>query len=400
MKQRNKLKILRFINSNPKWREVLSSSPYHITIKDYEGYTLLKYNQLFCDFNQQMVREARSLIIKKVGYRYIPVAIPFTKFFAVGDPHAKHDLQKLYKCKKWYITEKIDGSIIIVWWDNGMWHTSTSGTISAYNAPLQFPMNGLNTYGELFDYASQGKIDYSKLDKRYTYIFELVGMENKVIVPYEHEDIYYLGKRNNYTLYETSYFEDDLKGVEKCKRPRIHTIEFTNNPKDWLKVEIDDVNQKGELKFQHFEGVVLGNKNLIYRVKIKSNAYLQLASQKGNGIFTPKRILVSILEEKDDDILSAFPEYKPQFDTIRRLLCVYITQLKSELQKPEYFNKDKKELAKLIQNNPHKWLIFKAVGIQYNNMNEEEQAAFLESAIYSLHISNLLNNIGVDNDGE
>ena len=109
MKTRNKLKILRFINSNHNWRKILSSPPYNLMFRDFNGYILIKYNQLFSDFKQQMVREARGFIIKKVGCKYIPVCIPFTKFFCVGDPNAKKDLQKLYHRKQWHIEQKIDG---------------------------------------------------------------------------------------------------------------------------------------------------------------------------------------------------------------------------------------------------------------------------------------------------
>ena len=60
-----KFKILRFINSNPNWRTILSSSPYNLIIKDLGDCTLIKYNQLFSDFKEPMVREARGIIIQK-----------------------------------------------------------------------------------------------------------------------------------------------------------------------------------------------------------------------------------------------------------------------------------------------------------------------------------------------
>ena len=50
MKNKLKLKILRFINSNHNWRAVLSAPPYNLMFRDFDGYTLIKYNQLFSDF--------------------------------------------------------------------------------------------------------------------------------------------------------------------------------------------------------------------------------------------------------------------------------------------------------------------------------------------------------------
>ena len=100
MKYRNKFKILRFINSNHDWRAILTAPPYNLILRDFGDYTLIKYNQLFSNFKEDMVKEARGLIIKKVGRKYTPVCIPFTKFFCVGDPNAKRDLQKLYHRKQ------------------------------------------------------------------------------------------------------------------------------------------------------------------------------------------------------------------------------------------------------------------------------------------------------------
>ena len=99
----SKLKVLKFINSNPDWRKILSSSPYNLMFRDFDGYTLIKYNQLFSNFKETMVKESRGFILKKEGYKYKLVCMPFTKFFCVGDPNAKNDLRKLYHRKEWYI---------------------------------------------------------------------------------------------------------------------------------------------------------------------------------------------------------------------------------------------------------------------------------------------------------
>ena len=70
MKNKLKLKILRFINSNHNWRAILSAPPYNLMFRDFDGYTLIKYNQLFSDFKEPMVREARGIIIQKKGRKF------------------------------------------------------------------------------------------------------------------------------------------------------------------------------------------------------------------------------------------------------------------------------------------------------------------------------------------
>ena len=390
MKTRNKFKILHFINSNSDWRKILSSSPYNLMFRDFDGYTLIKYNQIFSDFKEEMVREARGLIIKKVGTKYIPVCIPFTKFFCFGDPNAQSDLYKLYHKKQWCIEEKIDGSLIKLWYDNNKWHISTSGTIHAKDAPVQFEMKGITNYEELFLYASKDKIDWDKLDKQYTYLFELIGLENKVIVPYEIEDVYYLGRRNNYTFYEVPYMKDDCVGVEKCKRPKYKVIDVVDNPKKMMKQlqqEVDNLTKEDE----HFEGYVVSDRSLKTRVKMKSSKYMELFFQKGNGVFTPRKILLMILDQKDDDVISSFPEYKPQFDTIRRALCEWLENVKSDLRYMDNTTwETKKDFAEWAKQTTNSMITFAAYNQDY------WADGWLEDKVRSIQIDNLVKYIGIE----
>lgn len=391
MKDRLKLKILRFINSNHNWRAILSAPPYNLMIRDFDGYTLIKYSQLFSSFKEDMVKEARGFIIKKVGYKYIPVCMPFTKFFCVGDPNAKNDLYKLYHRKQWHVEEKIDGSLIKLWYDDDRWHISTSGTIHAKNAPVQFEMKDITNYEELFLYASKDKIDWDRLDKHYTYLFELVGLENKVIVPYEVEDVYYLGRRNNYTFYEVPYMKDDCVGVEKCKRPKYKVIDVVDNPKKMMKQlqqEVDNFTKEDE----HFEGYVVSDESLKTRVKMKSTQYMELFFQKGNGIFSPRKILLMILDQKDDDVLSSFPEYKPKFDEVRRAFCVWLEAVKSDLRYMDARNwDDRKKFAEWAKGTTCPSIVFNA----FNN-EERLDGDWLEKQVRRIQISNLAIQIGIE----
>lgn len=392
MKNKLKLKILRFINSNHNWRAILSAPPYNLMFRDFDGYTLIKYNQLFSDFKEPMVREARGFIIKKEGHKYKLVCMPFTKFFCVGDPNAKNDLRKLYHRKEWYIEEKIDGSLIKLFYDNGKWNVSTSGTINAKDAEVQFKMKDINNFKELFDYASKDKINYDRLDKQYTYMFELVSLENKVIVPYEIEDVYYLGRRNNYTLRETPYFEDECIGVERCKRPKCRIVKVNKNPKKVMKELQKEVNSFTK-EHEHFEGYVISDRSLKTRVKMKSTQYMELFFQKGNGIFSPRKILLMILDQKDDDVLSSFPEYRPKFDMVRRALCIWLENVKNDLKYMDTHTwEDKKSFAEWAKTTTNASIIFAAYGQDY------WAEGWLEDKVRKIRIENLTKYIGVEGD--
>lgn len=387
-----KFKILRFINSNPNWRTILSSSPYNLIIKDLGDCTLIKYNQLFSDFKEPMVREARGIIVQKKGRKYRLVRIAFTKFFCVGDPNAKRDLYKLAHRKQWFVEEKIDGSLItLAWWDN-KWHVSTSGNIDAYKAPLSFANGDIQNFGKLFEYASKGKIDYKQLNKRFTYIFELVGLENKVVVPYEVEDIYYLGRRNNNTLLEVPYFKDNCAGVEDCKRPKCRVIDISKNPKKIIKELQREVNSFTKDQ-EHFEGYVISDSSLKTRVKMKSSKYLELSLQKGDGVFSARKILLMIKDHKDDDVLSSFPEYKPQFDDIRNKLSNWMIELKNDIDEMKSLKfESRKDLAMWAKEKSFSSILFAA----YNTENSDMD--WIEKEVYKIKIDNLLMYIGVRKD--
>ena len=388
----SKLKVVRFINTHPNWRAILSAPPYNLMFRDFDGYTLIKYNQLFSDFKEPMVREARGIIIQKKGRKYRLVRIAFTKFFCVGDPNAKRDLYKLAHRKQWFVEEKIDGSLItLAWWDN-KWHISTSGSIDAYKAPLSFSNGDIQNFGRLFEYASKDKIDYDRLDKRYTYMFELVGLENKVIVPYEKEDVYYLGRRDNYTLLEIPYFDDDCAGVEKCKRPKCRIVKVNKNPKKAMKELQKEVNSFTK-EHEHFEGYVISDRSLKTRVKMKSTQYMELFFQKGNGIFSPRKILLMILDQKDDDVLSSFPEYRPKFDMVRRALCIWLENVKNDLRYMDTHTwEDKKSFAEWAKTTTNASIIFAAYGQDY------WADGWLEDKVRKIRIENLTKYIGVEED--
>ena len=391
---KKRYKIIKFINEHKNWRQILTSEPYNLKVKEDDNYILLKYNQLFSDLTNPLVQEARGIIIKKEKGKYKPVCLPFTKFFALRDPNAKNAIYKLCHQKKWLLEQKIDGSLIKLWYDNNKWHVSTNGSIDAYKAEITLKVNDINTYGQMFDLASKNKIDYTLLDKNFTYMFELVGLENKVVVPYEKEDIYYLGKRNNYSFIETSYYEDDCRGVEGCKRPQCSIIEVKSPKKDlnYIQNMTDNLTKDDE----NFEGFVVSDINLKSRIKVKSKEYMELFAIKGNGVFTNKKILLLILDSKDDDVISSFPEFKNQFDSVRRALCIWLEKVKKDLKYLDCHTwENQRDFAEWAKNTTCSSIIFAA-----KKTGNHWQDGWLENQVKNIRLENLLKNIGMEDNND
>ena len=68
------LKVLEFIKAHKNWEELLSQAPYYIKVyRDVmfdHNLVMLKYNQLDSDFNEEIVRECRGLILDEDSLAY------------------------------------------------------------------------------------------------------------------------------------------------------------------------------------------------------------------------------------------------------------------------------------------------------------------------------------------
>lgn len=388
-KQRKELEVLKLINQNSNWEDILSSSPYNLIIKQKGDFVLLKYSSIEpkSDMSNPIVQECRGLILKKDFFeltsnpsipQYKVASMRFTKFFNYGQEEAAI-LE--FPCEA---SEKIDGSLIGVWHDNNTgWHVSTSGNIDAEDAPIN--TGEYKSYRDIFNLAWDDNF-FDMLSKDCTYMFELVSPFTKLVVPYKETKLYLLAIRNNITLEE---FDRSYLSIiaEQLFGDKISV------PKSYMCKNIEEIqNAVNELtdNDENFEGFVLCDKNF-NRIKLKSAIYTNLFFIRGEGVFSNKKILKLIMDEQDDDVIAYFPEYKEQFDRIRRGLSLFITHLKSLLSDGEKLYKlDKKEFAENIKIYKYKDILFKAYGSDYWNLKEEFQADFLKNYVENIAISKLL----------
>lgn len=383
----NKLKVLDFINKNIDWERKLSSPPYNLIIKQKYPFILLKYNQIESDMSNEIVQECRGLILKQINIalarnplipQYKVASMRFVKFFNYGQKEAA---RLSFPCE---VSEKIDGSLIGVWYDNEYgWQVSTSGNIDAEDSPVIF--GEYKSYRDIFDKAWDNKF-FDEMNKNCTYIFELVSPYTRIIVPYKEISLYLLSIRNNITLEEEA--RDEIPFIakklfgDKIKTPQ----SFKCNSIEEVKSFVNNLTIESE----NFEGFVLCDNNF-NRIKLKSPAYMELFFIKGEGIFSEKKIIKLILEGQDDDVLGYFPEYKEDFDKIRRGLSLLIAHFKDLLNKGEkYKSLNKKDFAIWAKEFQYNNLLFKAYGANYWEKDEENKAAFLKQYVENITISKLV----------
>jgi hypothetical protein len=276
-------------------KEILEKEPYFIKVTDDEKYYILKYTQYNSDMNNDIVKQCRGTILRKSDNKI--VCMPFDKFFNYGEENAQVEN---FDFNSMTSLEKIDGSLLKVWFDE-KWHVSTNGTINAKNAEA---VAGLCSYYDIFmnaikRYYIDETLFFNSLNKEYTYLFELVSPITKIVVNYDETDIYYLASIHNETKEEKVF---DIR---------------VNRPKSYSFKSLNDIIDNAEKLPFNEEGYVVKDK-YNNRLKIKSPAYVAAHTMAANGNISKERLFQFIREEKVDDFISFFPEYKKQIDSIKK----------------------------------------------------------------------------------
>lgn len=106
---------------------------------------------------------ARGLILDDA--RQIVAATPFPKFFNIGER------DQIIPDLAFETFEKVDGSLIIIFWHAGSWRTATKGSLSSEQA--------------LWAQREIAPLDLSALTCGTTYLAEAIYPENRIVVHYE-----------------------------------------------------------------------------------------------------------------------------------------------------------------------------------------------------------------------
>lgn len=296
------LALIQFIKKHDNWEELLTQNPYYLKMNRDNGFILFKYDQIKSDFSLDIVKESRGIILREDTLEI--VCYPFNKFFNVDEIYAdKIDWNTSE------IQEKIDGSLIKLWYKNG-WKVSTNSTIDAFKCELNNDIGKYKTFGDLFQsvICEISRDIISTLNSNYTYMFELISPYNKVVISYPKPDIYHIGTRDNITGKEINC---DI-GIQKPKTYKLKTEQ--------------EVKLAAENLSFNEEGYVVVDKDY-NRVKIKSLAYVNAHKLVNNHIINNEKVLDLIRQNEQDEFLSYFPEYKKDFERINKSYNIFKTYM-------------------------------------------------------------------------
>lgn len=310
------LKLITFIKENPNWEEILQQKPYCLKIKRKNNVILFMYSQNDSNFHNEIVRECRGLILEDKTFK--PLCVPFFKFANYGESYAD-----IIDWTTAQVQEKIDGSIIKLWYYNNEWCVSTNGNIDARESIMA--NSEFNNFYDLFTKACENiNFSFDSLDIKNTYIFELTSIFNKIVILYEGISITHIGTRDNNTLEE---LDIDI-GIRKPRKFNLTSLEKCLETAKML-----PFNQ---------EGYVVVDKNW-KRNKIKSPSYVAAHHfLKGNP--DDEKLLDIIKQNNQEEFLTYYPEFSERVNNIKNRFEDFIIEMENISQTLQKFE-TRKEFA-------------------------------------------------------
>ena len=268
-------------------------------------------------------RAARGIIFDKTTCQV--VARPFPKFFNLGEM-PETELSKLPIEGVYEVTEKMDGSLGIIYYHGDAWHVATRGSFESEQA--QKAEEILKKY------------DTTELFEGMTYLVEIIYPENKIVVNYgKTEDLYFI----------TAITMDGTEVHDNPIFPEVRELNLT----------IDEMSELKKTMPKDQEGFVVRFENGL-RVKIKGDEYLRI--HKMISCMSPLSFWESMVNGLvNRDYVKQLPEeFRAEFEPMIEELEIQYTVVMHEVIE------DAKRLPCSLSSSPTKEEL-KAVGLMTQN---------------------------------
>lgn len=341
-----------------------------IAVKYSEGLAIFNYG-IGCDFSNPIVQEARGIIIDLSTLDV--VCFPFRKFGNYGESYADS-----IDWNSARVQEKVDGSIMKLFYYKDKWNLATNGTIDAYTNVGSFTASG-KSFGALFDEgAKDAGLDYSKLDSDYTYIFELVSPECPIVIKYPKTTIYHLGTRHNASGKE---YTTDI-GIKKPKEYHLNSLEDCIASAKML-------NENAELDALTGEGYVVVDKDW-HRIKVKSPDYLKAHYCATYVNPTDRKVLELIRNGEAEEIATYFPTFAEKVSQMQHTLDQLTDSMSAQIVSYESVAKTTSRKEFYMQFGKESWGAT-AASYYYNEHAEDISVEqFVQNTLKKLSIDRVL----------
>jgi len=307
----------------------------------------LNYDQLLVKSGDPVAEQCRGLVVRptnilnkedwdNVCLRNLQVlGWPMNRFYNAGDAAAA---PIDWSDPKLRVYEKLDGTMIVLYWDqlHDQWHAATR-SVSEADLPVRCDdiSVGNKTFSDLFWEAYYATTDEvckrdnlipvpdtleefiekvkEYLPREYTYVFELTGPHNRVVVRYDKPKVTLLAMRRTDTGEELVIEDWAQAHMEVPKAWPINNLAA-------LTAFVDAANP------WQLEGAVVIDSQF-RRLKVKNEMWV-LSSRARDMVTTSRRsALECIILGKDDDIIQLLPDNLVSY--LQRLRTAYVEYCRS-----------------------------------------------------------------------
>jgi hypothetical protein len=342
---------------------------YH---QKYPNLVLLKYSQLDSDFSNPIVQQARGIILD-INDNFKVISYGYNKFFNYSEPLAAHinwDNALFY--------EKVDGSLLQLFWYDNQWNIATSGSPDGSGNVG----NNQLTFAELF-WQVFNELNY-KLPEHYfnipvTYLFELCTSLNQVVIPHQRSRLVFHGARN--LSPDTGYYELPYEALYACAEyynwELVKTFQFKNINEVLLYTEtLNGLEQEGF--------VVCDRQN--NRIKIKSADYVKLHHLRSG--FSTKNLLEVVRSFEGAELISYFPYWQSKLEEIRNKYFLLVLNILNVFDQIKTISTRKEFAQKAIK--------YSFSGVLFQMLDGKT----LRSILQDMNIKSLMNLLSLDNEKE
>lgn len=274
-----------------KWESILVDN-FKIKIIRDGDLASLKYNQLESPMHETIVQQCRGMVVNVATRRVL--AWPYDKFWNYGETLAAEIDWATAR-----VQEKLDGSLMIMYWGVGGWHVASSGHPTAGGAFGSDKRTFRDAFSDSW-MALGYRLPTPLLGKiGIAFLFELCDAPNRVVVRHDKPRLVLHGARNldgteyNHAWCEATAKEYEWEHVRSFPLATVHDCVAAVEA-------LDPLQQEGFVVVDaHFR-----------RVKIKSPRYVILHHLKGE--MTKRRAVALWKSGEASELLTHFPEFGPE----------------------------------------------------------------------------------------
>lgn len=310
----------------------------------YPNLVCLKYSQIESPMGEKIVQQCRGIILNSQADWQI-ISYPYDKFFNYGEGNAA-----TIDWSHAQVYEKLDGSLMVLYFYDGKWQVQSSGTPDASGEVNDFNI----TFAELF-WKVWEELGYQlPQDIGQCFMFELMTPYNRIVVPQKDKNLVLHGARNINTLQEI----DPHIFSNKYGWNIVKSYPLSN----WEEV----INASRNLDPMDSEGYIVCDR-AFHRVKVKSPQYVAISHLREG--FSSRRMLEIVVTNEGEEFLSYFPEWTDLYNKIKTRYQLFITEVEETYHQYQQIEVQK-DFALAIKHLPYSGILFSLRSGKINSVRE------------------------------